>query len=155
MIGWNPDRPAGGSWPASAGCSWSRRRYRRSRLPAGCRSCCSSPRRSLHPLFTGAMCAAGTLDASRFGYPTLLVKVAVFLLTGLWLVVHRATAGAVATGLVRFRHLAVLVIVAALVAENLLQRFFADLDPEIITSCCATIFGAEGSGVGSGSPPCP
>ena len=32
----------------------------------------------LHSLFTGAMCAAGTLNANSHGYPTLAAKVAVF-----------------------------------------------------------------------------
>lgn len=103
----------------------------------------------LHSLFSGAMCAAGTLNASPFGYPTLLIKIAVFVLCGLGLVVMRASAAAWTTGLVRFKHLYVLVLAAALVVENVLQiRYFTDLDPEIITSCCATIFrvGADGFG---------
>ena len=104
----------------------------------------------LHSLFTGAMCAAGTLHASGFGYPTLLVKIAVFLLTGLWLIGNRATSGAVAIGMVRFRYLSLLAVVAALAGENLLQwRFFASLDPEVLTSCCAIIFSANASGVGA------
>lgn len=104
----------------------------------------------LHSLFTGAMCAAGTLHASRFGYPTLLVKIAVFLLAGLWLIAHRATKQAVSIGVVRFRYLSLLVVVAALAGENLLQwRFFTGLDPEVLTSCCATIFDSNASGVGA------
>jgi hypothetical protein len=105
----------------------------------------------LHPLFTGAMCAAGTLNASRFGYPTLLVKLAVFLLCGLWLVVHRASAAATSTALVRAKHLSVSVVAAALLAENVLQaRYFTDLDPQILTSCCATLFGREAGGIAAG-----
>ncbi len=104
----------------------------------------------LHPRFTGAMCAAGTLGASRFGYPALLLKVVVFVLCCLWLVASRATLTATATALVRGKHLLVLPLVAALGAENVLQlRYFSDLDPAILTSCCATAFGAESGGIGS------
>ena len=105
----------------------------------------------LHTLFTGAMCAVGTLNASRFGWPALAAKVVAFVLCGLWLVVQGATSSASSPGLVRFRNLFVLPVAAALVVENVLQyRYFADLDPEIITSCCATIFSAQAGGVASG-----
>ena len=104
----------------------------------------------LHPLFTGAMCAAGTLNASRFGYPTLLVKMAAFLLCGLWLVVSRASLTAGSTGLVRFKQASALCIVGALLAENVLQyRYFSDLNPEILTSCCATLFNEDAAGLGA------
>jgi len=104
----------------------------------------------LHSLFPGAMCAAGTLNASPFGYPTLAVKAAVFVLCGLGLVVMRASAGAWTVGLVRFRHLFLLGLAATLLAENLVQfRYFADLDPDVITSCCATIFSEGKDGIGA------
>lgn len=104
----------------------------------------------LHPLFKGAMCAVGTLNASRFGFPALSVKLTVFALCGLWLMVHRASVTATSTALVRTKQLFVLVIAGLLTAENILQlRYFADLQPEIITSCCATVFGAEARGVGA------
>jgi hypothetical protein len=105
----------------------------------------------LHVLFPGAMCAAGTLNASPFGYPTLLVKVAVFVLCGLGMVVMRTSAAAWTPGLVRFKHLFLVGLAAALVVENVLQLlYFTDLDPEIITSCCASIFSEEAGGVGAG-----
>ena len=104
----------------------------------------------LHSLFAGAMCAAGTLNASPLGYPTLYVKVVVFVLCGLGLVVMRASAAAWTIGLVRFKYFFVLGIAAALIAENLIQfSYFTDLDPEIITSCCATIFREGAGGMGA------
>lgn len=103
----------------------------------------------LHSLFSGAMCAAGTFNADPLGYPTLIIKIVVFVLCGIGLVMMRASAAAWTTGLVRFKHLFALVIAAALIVENVIQiRYFTGLDPEIITSCCATIFreGADGLG---------
>ncbi len=104
----------------------------------------------LHPLITGAMCAAGTLAASPLGYPTLLLKLGTFLLCAVWLVVDRASPVATSPGVVRFKHLFLILIAVGLLVENVLQvRYFSDLDPEIITSCCATIFGTGASGVGA------
>ncbi len=105
----------------------------------------------LHSLFTGAMCAAGTLNAHPLGYPTLLVKLAAFVLCGVWLVVNRASPAATSTGVVRFKQLFLLGVFAVLLTENILQfGYFSGLDPEIITSCCATIFGDGSNGIGSG-----
>jgi hypothetical protein len=104
----------------------------------------------LHALFTGAMCAAGTLNAHPLGYPTLAVKLAAFVLCGAWLVVNRASPAASSTGVVRFKHLFLLGVFVILLADNILQfRYFSGLDPEIITSCCATIFGGRSAGLGS------
>jgi len=104
----------------------------------------------LHPLISGAMCAAGTLNASPYGYPTLAIKVVVSGLCGLWLVVNRASPGAIGTSLVRFKQLSVLVVLAPLAAGTVLElRYFGDLDPAIITSCCSTLFGEQAAGIGS------
>ena len=98
----------------------------------------------LKTLFTGAMCAVGSLSASPIGVPALMVKTAAFVLCGLWLVTDRASPAAATTGLVRFKVAFLVVLAGVLVAENLLQhRYFADLDPEIITSCCATVFDSK------------
>jgi len=44
----------------------------------------------IHPLFPGAMCAAGVLNVNRFGYPALLLKCVNFLLAGMWLILNAA-----------------------------------------------------------------
>jgi len=43
---------------------------------------------ALAGLLVGAMCAAGTLNANAWGYPALGLKVATFVLGGVWLVVN-------------------------------------------------------------------
>ena len=43
---------------------------------------------NLHTFFTGAMCAAGSLNANRWGYPTIILKIINFLLAGVWLIVN-------------------------------------------------------------------
>jgi hypothetical protein len=99
----------------------------------------------LHGLFTGAMCAVGTLEASRFGWPACAAKLGASLLAGLWLVVDRASPDAAATALVRAKYAALLPVAAALSADGVLQaRFFADLRPDVVTSCCGVVFDAAG-----------
>jgi hypothetical protein len=105
----------------------------------------------LKTMFTGAMCAVGSLNANPFGMPTLTLKTTAFVLCGLWLVTDRASPAAATIGLVRFKVGFVVIVAGVLVAENVLQlRYFADLDPEIITSCCATVFGLGAGGVAAG-----
>jgi len=105
---------------------------------------------SLAPLFTGAMCAAGSLHASRYGYPTLLLQIAGFSLASIWLIVNRADSLGYDYPLVRFKYRFLLVLVPVLIAEMALRTaYFLDLKPEVITSCCGSLFGAGGRGLGS------
>lgn len=104
----------------------------------------------LHPRLVGAMCAAGTLAAGRFGYAALTLKVAALLLVGLWWLVHRESRGALAPGLVRAKHLSLLGVSGLLVADAAVQlRYFAELSPDVLTSCCATLFRPGSAGLGS------
>jgi len=104
----------------------------------------------LKNLFTGAMCAVGALNASPFGVPAMAAKTAAFVLCGLWLVADRASAAAASNGLVRFKVGFLTVLAGVLVADAALQlRYFTDLSPDVITSCCATVFDAQGGGVGA------
>jgi len=102
----------------------------------------------LHTLLSGAMCAAGTLNASPLGYPTLAIKLVGFLFCGLWLVVHRASPVAASSDLVRVKHLSLAGLATLLTAENATQlRYFAALEPDAITSCCATLFHPRAEGL--------
>jgi hypothetical protein len=105
---------------------------------------------SLAPLFTGAMCAAGSLKASAHGYTVLVLKIAGFVLAGLWLVVNHADQQGTDYPLVRGKYAALLALTPMLVAEAVLQAdYFLSLRPEVITSCCGSLFGSRGVGVGS------
>ena len=104
---------------------------------------------SLAGLFTGAMCAAGTLNVNQYGYPVLLLKVLNFLLAGLWLVLNRADNRAEDYPLIRKKYALLLVIVPLILLESVLQaRYFLGLNPEVITSCCGSLFGASSAGAG-------
>jgi hypothetical protein len=105
---------------------------------------------SLAPLFTGAMCAAGSLHASRYGYPTLVLQIAGFALAALWLVMNRADSLGYDYPLVRLKYRLLLALVPLLLLEMALRvAYFLDLRPEVITSCCGSLFGSGGRGFGS------
>jgi hypothetical protein len=107
---------------------------------------------ALAPMFTGAMCAAGTLAANAWGYPVLLLRIANFVLAGLWLVVNRADTLGDDYPLVRAKYALLLALTPLVLAEAVLQaRYFLALEPEVITSCCGSLFSRGGtSEVGAG-----
>ncbi len=102
---------------------------------------------SLCTLFSGAMCAAGTLNLNRFGYPVLLLKIVNFLLAGLWLIINHADNQGYDYPLLRSKYRLLLLLAPLLVLEGVLQgSFFLSLRPHVITSCCGSLFGSTTSG---------
>ena len=100
---------------------------------------------TLHPLFVGAMCAAGTLHVNAWGYPTLLLKTANFILAGLWLILNAADIRGYDYPLIRKKYAFLLAIAPLILAETAFQTlYFLGLRPDITTSCCSTLFGAAG-----------
>jgi hypothetical protein len=105
---------------------------------------------ALAPMFTGAMCAAGTLAANGYGYPALLARLAVSLAAALWLVLNHADGLGHDYPLVRAKYGLLLVLALAVPLEGWLQaRFFLGLRPEVITSCCGSLFSTAGRGAGA------
>jgi hypothetical protein len=101
----------------------------------------------LHPLFTGAMCAAGTLAVNSFGYPALLLKIVNFLLAGVWLIVNHVDNRGYDYPLIKVKYELLNVVAPLLLLEGvLLVAYFAGIKPDIITSCCGSLFSHEGGG---------
>ncbi len=102
----------------------------------------------MHPLFTGAMCAAGTLNANAFGYPTLVLKIVNALFAGVWLIVNHADRKGYDYPLIRNKYRFLMVLTASFLLETLFQLgYFRGLRPNLITSCCGTLFSAETAGL--------
>jgi hypothetical protein len=93
----------------------------------------------------GAMCAVGTLNANPWGLPALLLRIGLFFLGAAWLLMHRMDKRAPDYPLIRAKYGLVLVILpmAALTAGTQIA-FFLQLDPDVITSCCGSLF-SQGS----------
>ncbi len=102
----------------------------------------------LHGMFSGAMCAAGTLNVNGFGYPVLILKIVTFLLAGLWLIVNHADTRGYDFPLIKAKNVLLLAIAPLVLAEGYLQyRYFAGLHADVITSCCGSLFGQGQKGI--------
>ncbi|HYG35008.1 MAG TPA: hypothetical protein VEC99_09500 [Clostridia bacterium] len=102
------------------------------------------------PLFVGAMCAAGTLNANGYGYPALLLKIINFILGGVWLIINYTDNRGIDYPLIKKKYQLLLLIAPLIVLEWIFQTgYFLKLSPDIITSCCGSTFGSDGSGLGS------
>src|SRR4030067_2667265 len=98
----------------------------------------------LHTLFVGAMCAAGSLYVNGYGYPALILKIITFLLAGLWLILNYADNRAYDYPLIKKKYLFLLLIAPLIVTEMVFQwNYFLRLNPDVITSCCGSLFSAE------------
>ncbi len=95
----------------------------------------------LHSLFVGAMCAAGALQVNPYGYPALLLKIFNCLLAGLWLILNYTDNQAFDYPLIRKKYVFLLLLAPLLLTETFLQgAYFLNLEPNIITSCCGSLF---------------
>jgi len=104
----------------------------------------------LNPLFSGAMCAAGTLNVNPWGYPTLLLKMVNFVLAGVWLILNHTDNRAYDYPLIKKKYGLLLFITPFVLAELIVQsHYFLGLNPEIITSCCGALFTPETQGITS------
>lgn len=107
--------------------------------------------------FVGAMCAAGSLAANPFGYPTLLAKLATCLVAGVWLILHRADTQGHDYPLIRPKYALLLVLAPLVLIETALQaRYLTGLKADVMTSCCGSLFGQGRPGLAAelaGVPP--
>jgi hypothetical protein len=92
-------------------------------------------------MFVGAMCAVGTLNASVYGFPALLAKIAVFFSAGLWLAINHADGKGRDYPLIRLKYGLLLGVAPfVLVAGALQLAYFLDLKADTLTSCCGKMF---------------
>ena len=104
----------------------------------------------LHTLFVGAMCAAGTLKVNDYGYPALILKTVNFLLAGLWLILNYADNRGYDYPLIKKKYLFLLLLTPWLLAEMVfVVNYFLQLKPNIITSCCGSLFSSGEGGLTS------
>lgn len=105
---------------------------------------------ALHPFFTGAMCAVGSLNVNHWGFPLVIIKLITFFLAGLWLIINFADNRGYDYPLIKVKYLLLLSIAPLIVTETIVQaEYFLGLNPEVITSCCGSLFTADTKGVAS------
>lgn len=95
-------------------------------------------------MFVGAMCAVGTLNANAFGFPALIAQIVVFFLASSWLVVNYADNRACDYPLVRVKYRLLLGIMPFVALAFALQlEYFLNLEADVITSCCGSLFSGD------------
>lgn len=99
-------------------------------------------------MFTGAMCAVGTLNVNEYGFPALLFKLAAFFGATVWLILNHVDGKGRDYPLTRFKYSYLLGLAPVmLIAGGLQFAYFYSIDLEVITSCCSRLFTPESSGV--------
>lgn len=102
----------------------------------------------IHPMFIGAMCAAGSLNVNGFGYPALVVKMVTVIGCGIWLVVNQADMQAEDYPLIRFKYRFLFGITGLLILGALCQiAYFKGLKAQVITSCCGSLFSSDSQNI--------
>lgn len=103
---------------------------------------------SIHSLFTGAMCAAGSLGANVYGYPLLVLKLFNALLAGIWLIFNHLDNKGYDYPLIKGKYTLLIILSLLLLLEIVLQfNYFVNLKADLITSCCGSLFSPEKRGI--------
>lgn len=98
---------------------------------------------AMHEMFSGAMCAAGTLNVGRFGYQTLILKIVVVFFASIWIIINRADNKAHDYPLIKHKY-AMLLFIAPIAAGAAAFQivYLSGLKADVITSCCGSLFSA-------------
>lgn len=103
---------------------------------------------SMSGQFVGAMCATGVLNVNEWGWPTLFLKIIIFFSATIWLALNYLDNKGVDYPLVKIKYLMLLLIVPMVIAEFYIQiRYFLEMNPDVITSCCGSLFSVDAKGV--------
>jgi hypothetical protein len=103
---------------------------------------------AMAPFFSGAMCAVGSLKVNAWGMPALLTLLASFFIAAAWLLLNHLDSLGWDTPLIRPKYRLLLLLAPLSVAQAVfLWLYYLDLNPEVITSCCGSLFGPEAAGV--------
>lgn len=102
----------------------------------------------IHTLFTGAMCAAGSLNVNKYGYPAFVVKLAAAILSGLWLILNHADNQCPDYPLIRSKYRLLFIVTAlCLLDACLVTLYFRGMRAGILTACCGVLFDESAPGI--------
>nr|MBF0222747.1 hypothetical protein [Desulfobulbaceae bacterium] len=93
-------------------------------------------------VIAGAMCATGSFTANVYGLPALAVKLVGLFLYGFWIVLNQFDISSENYPLLKQKYIFLLALLPILILDVCLQTLYIlKLEPDIITSCCAVVFG--------------
>lgn len=103
---------------------------------------------SMSGQFVGAMCATGVLNVNVWGWPTLFLKIAIFFMGSVWLTLNYMDNRGYDFPLIRMKYALLLSMLPLVMIELYVQsRYFLEMDPDVITSCCGSLFSGDAEGV--------
>ncbi len=102
----------------------------------------------IYRLFVGAMCSTGSLNANPVGWYALYTKIIIFFASSIWIALNNIDLKAEDYPLAKPKYIA-MIFITLLVGLDLyfLVSYFSGLRPEIITSCCGSLFSESGTGM--------
>jgi len=104
----------------------------------------------LHNLLVGAMCATGSLNANPYGFPALYARIATLFTAAAWIAINHVDTRAEDYPLTRRKYALLLFLLPVMLTADILQLlYFMNIDPDVITSCCGTLFSEGGRGLSS------
>lgn len=103
---------------------------------------------SMSGQFVGAMCATGVLNVNAWGWPTLFLKIAIFFMGSIWLTLNYLDNQGYDYPLTRKKYTLLLTMLPVVIMEFYVQsRYFLEMNPDVITSCCGSLFSSDADGV--------
>ncbi|MCX7770988.1 MAG: hypothetical protein N2202_07905 [Proteobacteria bacterium] len=107
---------------------------------------------ALSNFIKGAMCGFGTLHMNIFGWGTFFLKLAIVILSGLWLVINSIDNKYSDYPLIKQKSIILISITPFFVLDSLISSFFfLNIKPDIIVSCCGSFFNNFGMNENSGN----
>ncbi|MBF0521133.1 MAG: hypothetical protein HQK92_15595 [Nitrospirae bacterium] len=104
----------------------------------------------IHKLFLGAMCATGSLNANPVGWYVLYIKILTFLISSAWLFINYIDQRCENYPLVKFKYKLLYVIAPLILLDFILTLdYFSGLKPEMVTTCCSSLFSGDEKSVAS------
>lgn len=102
----------------------------------------------IHTAFVGAMCAAGSLNVNKYGYPALIVHLTAIFFCGIWLILNAVDNRAPDYPLIKVKYRLLTLIAALLVWQAyLVSRYFFTMEADVLTSCCGILFSDKAEGI--------
>jgi len=89
----------------------------------------------------GAMCAAGVVNATPYGFYLFIIKIINLYLFGIWLALHHYDIQHPNYPYTRLKFALFILIFFLFISEIILEvMMFSAIDPHVIVSCCGTLF---------------